>query len=101
MDRPAFHMVHVPRLCDEYAHATANIAYHDNDKAIRLLKEIRDRVEKALALTDGKPIERLHYREALDRIIKEEDGMGFDIAFEAIALFTDWKAVDDNPEIAA
>lgn len=102
MDKPCFHMVAIPRLMDEYTAATANAFRPDNDKAVVLLKEMRDRVERALALTQGLPVERLEYRKALDAIISGTDAVPWErtdpmqVAHEAITPFTEWKAVSED-----
>jgi hypothetical protein len=96
MDQPCYYTAGLPRLLDEYTHAAANAYSPDNDTAIARLKEIRDRVEKALALTEGKPVEREVYRKALDQIIEADEGVSFDIAHEAIAPFTEWRAIEED-----
>jgi hypothetical protein len=99
MDQPCYYTAGLPRLLDEYTHAAANAYSPDTDTAIARLKEIRDRVEKALALTEGKPVERLHYRAALDEIIAHSLNPAFDevqVAHEAIAPFTEWRAIEED-----
>lgn len=48
-DDPAFHTAALPRLYNEYQQVMASVLNPDNDKAIELLTEIRDRTERALA----------------------------------------------------
>jgi hypothetical protein len=68
----------------------------DTDTVINMLKDLRDRVELALAKLEGKPVERLVYRAALDEIVRLDEGISFDIAHEAIMPYTPWKAVNED-----
>lgn len=100
MDNPCFYMAGITRLLDEYQQAVASTYRPDNDKAIALLKDIRGRVEKALSLTEGKPVEREAYRKALDEVVRGDlMDDAFDplqVAHEAITPFTDWRAVEED-----
>ena len=81
-DDPAFHTALLPTLYNEYQQIMGAMFNPDNDKALTLLTDMRDRIERAMSLISGLPVERVEYRNALDKIICLEEGEAFDIAYQ-------------------
>ncbi len=99
-DDISFHTVAIPRLYDAYIAATANMFNPDNDKAAEILTEMRNRIENALAIVTGLPIERTRFEAALRQLTHDDDADPVQVALEALGPYAKWRAVTDEEAIA-